>query len=200
MSGPWTHTYSGGAWDLLNPHPGAVNWHDIASALSIIPRFNGNTLHGRMVSVAQHSMSVADHLEAEGGDPHIILHGLLHDAHEFALGDLATPVGHALDAIRPGALEGFKELKHRADIAIFVAAGLDLRLVEAEKAMVTAADVAVLMAERNACMSKPPRSWGADLEAVTPSRSARTHSLPDHMDRKDFLTRLTALRKVVARG
>lgn len=200
MSGPWVQTHGGRAWDLLAPSRGMINWHDIASALCIIPRFNGNTLYGRRVSVAQHCMSVADHLDAEGGTSHLVLHGLLHDAHEYVLGDMATPVGHALDAILPGARDAFAELKHRADIAIFTAAGLDLRRVATEKPRVAAADVAVLMAERDACMSKPPKSWGAELEAVKPSRWARVHGLPDHTERKNFLLRLETLQKAVARG
>jgi len=68
------------------------NVKDIAHALSQICRYTGHTKH--FYSVAEHSLLVAGlMLEVVGGDP---FEGLLHDAAEAYLSDIATPWKHLL--------------------------------------------------------------------------------------------------------
>lgn len=88
--GFWSQTHSGAALDLLAPHPDSIVFDDIVRGLSRTARFNGQTI--RFYSVAQHSLLVADILKAWGADMATQRLGLLHDAPEAYLGDIARPI------------------------------------------------------------------------------------------------------------
>lgn len=60
---------------------------EIADFLSHVKRFNGYGM-----DVASHSIWVANTLYYLTGNPHIALLGLMHDAQEAYIGDIATPV------------------------------------------------------------------------------------------------------------
>lgn len=62
---------------------------EIADLLSHVKRFNGYGM-----DVASHSLWVANTLFYLTGNPHIALLGLMHDAQEAYIGDMATPVKH----------------------------------------------------------------------------------------------------------
>ena len=89
-------TRSGALFPLSAPRPDAVHLADIAWHLSHIHRWCGATT--RPVSVAEHSLFVAEILEREIGNapPELVLAALLHDAHEAYTGDIITPVKHYL--------------------------------------------------------------------------------------------------------
>jgi 5'-deoxynucleotidase YfbR-like HD superfamily hydrolase len=87
--GPWIQCYSGGRFYPLDPQPGEVNIRDIAHALSMTCRYTGHCL--RRYSVAEHSVLVSLHVA-----PAFALEGLLHDAAEAYLADVAKPVKAAL--------------------------------------------------------------------------------------------------------
>lgn len=89
-------TASGKQFDLLHPGPAMVDIRDIAYQLAIQPRYAGAT-PASPFSIAQHSVHVADSMER----PEWRLAALLHDAHEFVMGDLISPVQTALEAISP---------------------------------------------------------------------------------------------------
>ena len=76
-------TVSGEMLDLLAPDWKQVKIGDIAHGLARIRRFNAQTR--RPISVAEHSMSVAVRLA-----PRLALAGLLHDGHEYVIGDIVT--------------------------------------------------------------------------------------------------------------
>ena len=78
-------TYSGRWFDPLNPDPELIDIRDIAHALSNICRFTGHV--SRFYSVAEHSCHVSDMLPLRDA-----LWGLLHDASEAYLGDVARPL------------------------------------------------------------------------------------------------------------
>ena len=78
-------TYSGILFDVINPTVDMVNIADIAHALSQVNRFTGHTM--LPYSVAEHSVHVANLLPDE-----YKLEGLLHDASEAYIADMATPV------------------------------------------------------------------------------------------------------------
>ena len=80
-------TYSGILFDVINPTVDMVNIADIAHALSQVNRFTGHTI--QPYSVAEHSVHVANLLPDE-----YKLEGLLHDASEAYIADMATPVKH----------------------------------------------------------------------------------------------------------
>lgn len=78
-------TYTGKWFDVLSPKPDLVDIEDIAHALSNQGRFTGHTRE--FYSVAQHSVLVANYCPSVDA-----LHGLLHDASEAYLSDMARPV------------------------------------------------------------------------------------------------------------
>lgn len=76
--------------DVHTPAPGHITIWSIAWSLAQINRFNGHAL--RPYSVAEHSLLVCEIAEREFGlNVHGLLAALLHDAHEFASGDMHTP-------------------------------------------------------------------------------------------------------------
>ncbi|HEV2542848.1 MAG TPA: HD family hydrolase [Methylobacterium sp.] len=94
---------SGRRLDLLDPSPLDVEIADIAHGLARVARWNGQTAGPHVFSVAQHSLLV----EAIGGglDPRIgrpeRLELLLHDAPEYVIGDIISPLKNAIgDAYR----------------------------------------------------------------------------------------------------
>lgn len=80
---------TGNIIDLNNVSDYEFTVEEIAELLSHVKRFNGYGM-----DVASHSIWVARTLYYLTGNPHIALLGLLHDAQEGYIGDIATPVKH----------------------------------------------------------------------------------------------------------
>lgn len=91
-SGQWIETVSGVRIEFLDPKPSQIQIKDIAHALSNNCRFTGQC--SKFYSVAEHSWHVARMLE--GTPLEVQLGGLLHDASEAYLADIATPVKREL--------------------------------------------------------------------------------------------------------
>ena len=81
----YIRTYTGIHFNPLDPDPELIDPVDIAHSLSLVNRFTGHT--NFPLSVAQHSCLVSDYVSVENK-----LWGLLHDASEAYLSDLARPV------------------------------------------------------------------------------------------------------------
>jgi len=92
---PVIETYSGVMFDFLDPDYVDIRIEDIAHSLSMQCRFTGHCR--RFYSVAEHSVAVADHLLKEYSDRKLALAGLLHDASEAYLSDIASPLKYQLD-------------------------------------------------------------------------------------------------------
>jgi len=107
------HTFSGIAFDLLDPKPEMILVEDIVHSLSLINRFNGAAKFP--YSVAQHSLYVAGLLP-----PELKLQGLLHDAPEAYVGDMVSPLKKIMTE--------YKEVE--AGIARVVAEVLEMSWVE----------------------------------------------------------------------
>lgn len=99
----WQRMLSGRRLDLLDPSPFDIEIADIAHGLARVARWNGQTAGPHVFSVAQHSLlveGIGRHLtpacsEAEG------LEFLLHDAPEYVVGDIISPLKAAIgDAYR----------------------------------------------------------------------------------------------------
>src|ERR1043166_7730000 len=85
-------TYAGVLFEPLRPNFANIQILDIAHALSNQCRFSGHTrVH---YSVAEHSVRVSRLLRERGYRVPVQLWGLLHDASEAYLVDLATPIKH----------------------------------------------------------------------------------------------------------
>lgn len=78
-------TSSGKWFNVLEPNPDDIDLKDIAHALSNQCRFTGHT--EQFYSVAQHSVLVSQYC-----DPEDAAWGLLHDAGEAYLSDIARPI------------------------------------------------------------------------------------------------------------
>lgn len=133
----WIQTFTGKRFWPLDPRPEEVNILDIAHALSLKCRFTGQCRC--FYSVAQHSVHVA---EVTGS-----LWGLLHDAGEAYLADVATPVKKHLP--------DFHTLE--ANIMRAVCDRFGLPLIEPPE--VKHADRVLLATERRDLMPSPPRPW-----------------------------------------
>ncbi len=138
MSAPppraWQRMLSGRRLDLLDPSPQDIELADIAHGLARVARWNGQTTGEHVFSVAQHSLlveAIGSHLRPERSAAEG-LELLLHDAPEYVIGDIISPlkaaIGDAykgierrlLAAIRrrfglPGPDPAFARLVKRAD-------------------------------------------------------------------------------------
>ncbi len=86
---PWAQIASGRAFPLIEPEAADVHWPDIAYHLAHLNRFAGGA---GGYSVAQHTLHAMPWVSARERP-----YWLLHDAHEFVLGDLTRPAQVAID-------------------------------------------------------------------------------------------------------
>ena len=94
----WQRMLSGRRLDLLDPTPVDIEIADIAHGLSFVARWNGQTRGDWAYSVAEHSLLVEEifaRLDPDA-DPRWCLAALLHDAPEYVIGDMISPVKAAL--------------------------------------------------------------------------------------------------------
>lgn len=172
-AGPWIMTAGGRAMEYLSPDPAAVALTDIAAHLAKLCRFAGAV--GSFYSVAQHSVFVAGILPLDSGDGHppglLKAAGLFHDAHEYILGDMPTPMKAA---IRKGS-EGYqlRAIEAGLDNVIHKAFGLPSRLPEGWHDLIKRADLVALATERRDLMPPPAPGypdWDIDLPPAAPAR------------------------------
>ncbi|MDP0928168.1 HD family hydrolase [Paracoccus onubensis] len=119
QSRAWQRMLSGRRLDLLDPTPVDIEIEDIAHGLAFVARWNGQTRGDWPYSVAEHSLLVEqifDRLEP-GSDPNWRLAALLHDAPEYVIGDMISPVKAALG-------EEYGDMDERLTIAIHRRFGL----------------------------------------------------------------------------
>jgi hypothetical protein len=144
--------------DLAQPDPASVCFIEISGTLSRIARFNGIP-GGLAYSVAQHSVMGAQALINEGADKQTAALFLLHDAHEWALGDITRPMEQLLCGMLPtlAVKEAINLAKARWDDVIYLAAGLPLpaewspkqrKLVKAMDDRMCAAEAVALFGKR----------------------------------------------------
>lgn len=125
----WQRMLSGRRLDLLDPSPLDVEIEDIARGLSFQARWNGQTMGEFPYSVAEHSLLVEEifHRLYPKLSVKWRLAALLHDAPEFVIGDMISPVKSAVGP-------GYKELDDRLMAAIHLRFGLPATLpVEIKK-------------------------------------------------------------------
>ena len=90
----WQRMLSGRRLDLLDPSPLDIEIEDIARGISRVARWNGQTSGEYPLSVAQHSVIVAELLKSYNENIEIKwqLAALLHDAAEYIISDMITPL------------------------------------------------------------------------------------------------------------
>jgi 5'-deoxynucleotidase YfbR-like HD superfamily hydrolase len=126
---------SGRRLDLLDPTPVDVEIEDIAHGLAFVARWNGQTRGDWPYSVAEHSLLVEEiFARMNPGEPaRWRLAALLHDAPEYVIGDMISPVKSAIGP-------AFGELDARLAAAVHLRFGLPAVLPAAVKAAIKRAD------------------------------------------------------------
>ena len=115
----WQRMLSGRRLDLLDPTPMDIEIADIAHGLAFVARWNGQTLGDYPYSVAEHSLLVEQifgHLRPKAPTA-ARLTALLHDAPEYVIGDMISPVKAAVGP-------GYDALDRRLAAAIHIRFGL----------------------------------------------------------------------------
>lgn len=140
-----------------NRNPAVFEIEHIAKALSHNCRFTGQT--SRFLSVAEHSVTVAEIVEAMTGDNEKALVGLLHDAAEAILGDVSSPLKEILGST-------YRDLEHVAQAAIFDHYDIPLPFPEEVKR----ADLIALATEKRDLVLDDANPWPC-LEGIKPLSS-----------------------------
>lgn len=131
----WQRMLSGRRLDLLDPTPLDIEIEDIAHGLAFVARWNGQTRGDWAYTVAEHSLLVEEIVSRT--DPGIgaqwQLAALLHDAPEYVIGDMISPVKAALGP-------GYLEMDARIAAAVHRRFGLPAAIPRAVKAQIKQAD------------------------------------------------------------
>ena len=131
----WQRMLSGRRLDLLDPTPLDIEITDIAHGLAFVARWNGQTQGDWPYSVAEHSLLVEDILTRlyPGIEIRWRLAALLHDAPEYVIGDMISPVKAALGS-------EYGRMDERLTAAIHLRFGLPAVLPAAIKSKIKVAD------------------------------------------------------------
>ena len=180
----WQRMLSGRRLDLLDPTPMDIEIEDIAHGLAFVARWNGQTFGDYPYSVAEHSLLVEKlYTRMQPNAPmKWRLAALLHDAPEYVIGDMISPVKAAIGP-------GYSELDNRLTAAIHLRFGLPAALPKTVKTAIKRADKisawleAVHIAgfsekEANGFFGKPPaeliKGLGVELRAPLDVRTDYT--------------------------
>ncbi|WP_435661417.1 HD domain-containing protein [Leisingera caerulea] len=131
----WQRMLSGRRLDLLDPTPVDIEIEDIAHGLAFVARWNGQTRGDFAYSVAEHSLLVEDIFARMHPKAPVKwrLAALLHDAPEYVIGDMISPVKAAVGP-------GYGDLDQRLTAAIHLRFGLPAALPKTVKAQIKRAD------------------------------------------------------------
>ncbi|MFL2799247.1 MAG: YfbR-like 5'-deoxynucleotidase [Paracoccaceae bacterium] len=131
----WQRMLSGRRLDLLDPTPVDIEIEDIAHGLSFVARWNGQTKGNYAYSVAEHSLLVEKIFTYLYPKTSIQwkLAALLHDAPEYVIGDMISPVKAAIGP-------SYSELEVKLIEAIHIRFGLPASVPPKIKLQIKKAD------------------------------------------------------------
>jgi hypothetical protein len=186
----WQRMLSGRRLDLLDPTPVDIEVEDIAHGLAFVARWNGQTRGDWPYSVAEHSLLVEEIFTRQ--NPGIAarwqLAALLHDAPEYVIGDMISPVKAAVGP-------GYGALDERLTAAVHLRFGLPAVLPAPIKKQIKAADKisAWLEAVQIAGFSESEadRFFGRPADALL--RGLEIRLRPPAVVRTDYVARHAAL-------
>ena len=188
----WQRMLSGRRLDLLDPTPFDIEIEDIAHGLAFVARWNGQTKGDWAYSVAEHSLLVEQIFTRTHPDSPAAwrLAALLHDAPEYVIGDMISPVKSELGA-------EYGDMDARISAAVHRRFGLPTILPIAIKRQIKSADrvsarleavqIAGFSSEDAARFFPLPR--GANLSEL------EIRLRPPLETREDYLARFAALMK-----
>lgn len=172
---PWMQTATGRAFPLVDPQPSDVHWPDIAYGLAHANRFAGAA---GVYTVAQHSTWPLLSLPYEWRP-----HWLLHDAHEFATGDITRPAQQALATYAAGGIAAaIAAFKRGIDSAIYQAAGLTWPVPQEIRDAIHVVDARMLATEVRDLLLPKPAPWGYEHvppynDTIVPVDAAEAYDL-----------------------
>ena len=131
----WQRMLSGRRLDLLDPTPMDIEVEDIAHGLAFVARWNGQTRGDFAYSVAEHSLLVETLFRRIVPKAPVKwqLAALLHDAPEYVIGDMISPVKAAVGP-------GYGTLDDRLTAAIHIRFGLPAAIPKTVKQQIKRAD------------------------------------------------------------
>ena len=131
----WQRMLSGRRLDLLDPTPVDIEIEDIAHGLAFVARWNGQTYGDFAYSVAEHSLLVETIFSriVPNAPAKWRLAALLHDAPEYVIGDMISPVKAAVGP-------GYGALDERLEAAVHIRFGLPAKVPAAVKKQIKKAD------------------------------------------------------------
>ena len=186
----WQRMLSGRRLDLLDPTPVDIEIEDIAHGLAFVARWNGQTIGDFAYSVAEHSLLVETIFSRmhPSAPAKWQLAALLHDAPEYVIGDMISPVKAAVGP-------GYSALDERLEAAIHIRFGLPAKVpVNLKKKIKKADQISAWMeavqiagfseAEADKFFGKPNGALIGDLEIVL---------RPAPVVRADYTARYNAL-------
>ncbi|QHQ37442.1 HD domain-containing protein [Algicella marina] len=187
---------SGRRLDLLDPAPLDIEIEDIAHGLAFVARWNGQTIGEYPYSVAEHSILVEDLFAriAPKAPPRWRMAALLHDAPEYVIGDMISPVKAAVGP-------AYKAMDIRLAAAVHIRFGLPAEIPVSVKKQIKRADrisawheavqiAGFAEAEANRLFGAPRFADGDTL---------RLNPRPPMQVKRDFLARFHALEAMMRR-
>jgi uncharacterized protein len=177
---------SGRRLDLLDPTPVDIEIEDIAHGLAFVARWNGQTRGDWPYSVAEHSLLVEQIFARSqpGVAPRWQLAALLHDAPEYVIGDMISPVKSAVGP-------GYGEMDARLTAAIHIRFGLPAALPAPIKKAIKTADMVSAWLEAvqiaGFTQTEADRLFGRPDSAVL--RGLEIKLRPPSIVRADFVAR-----------
>ena len=131
----WQRMLSGRRLDLLDPTPVDIEIEDIAHGLAFVARWNGQTKGDFPYSVAEHSLLVETLFTRMNPKAPVKwqLAALLHDAPEYVIGDMISPVKTAVGP-------DYEKLDKRLAAAIHIRFGLPHAVPQTVKKQIKKAD------------------------------------------------------------
>lgn len=183
----WQRMLSGRRLDLLDPTPVDIEVEDIAHGLAFVARWNGQTQGDWPYSVAEHSLLVEEIFALSEPSPRWRLAALLHDAPEYVIGDMISPVKAVLG-------EGYGALDARLAAAVHLRFGLPASLPREVKAAIKRADkvsawleatriAGFTVAEADRLFGRPPEEVAAGLSLrLRPPAESRAAFLARHAE------------------
>ena len=182
----WQRMLSGRRLDLLDPTPMDIEIEDIAHGLAFVARWNGQTIGDYAYSVAEHSLLVEQIYALTQPKAPIKwrLAALLHDAPEYVIGDMISPVKAAVGP-------GYGELDERLTAAIHIRFGLPAAIPKTVKKQIKTADKISAWLEATQIagfnVSEADKLFGKPAPEVI--NGLRIHLRPPLNVRQDFTAR-----------